>query len=90
MPRGSTSRATAASTGRSFANGSPMPMKTTFVIRRGVEGGRRDAARRAHTTCAAISPADRLFMRPICPVAQNEQFMAHPDCEDTHAVARSR
>ena len=78
-----------ANTCRSFASGSPIPMNTTFPSRCGVVGGRRAASRRAHTTCAAISPAVRLFCRPICPVAQNVQPIAQPDCEETQTVTRS-
>ncbi len=33
-----------------------------------------------------ISSAVRLRMNPILPVAQNEQFMAHPTCEETQSV----
>ena len=47
------------------------------------------STRAAATTCSTISPADRLRVRPACPVAQNGQPIPQPACDDTHAVARS-
>ena len=37
-------------------------------------------------TCAAISPAVRLRTRPILPVRQNAQPIAHPTWVDTQNV----
>ena len=65
-------------------------MKTAFDRRRGVESGSAAASRRAHTACAAISPAVRLLRSPIWPVAQNPHPIAHPVCVETHTVTRSR
>ena len=67
-----------------------MPMNTTFVSRCGVVSGSLAASRLAHSTWAAISPAVRLFCRPICPVAQNVHPIAHPACDETQTVTRSR
>jgi hypothetical protein len=64
-------------------------MNTTLLNRLVVDPGSRAASRRGHTTCAAISPAVRLFFNPICLVAQNVQPIAQPDCEETHTVTRS-
>ena len=90
IPIGPVIRPSAANVWRSFESGSPIPMNTTFDRRRGVDAGRAPAARRAQRTCAAISPAVRLFRSPICPVAQNPQPIAQPDWVDTQAVTRSR
>ena len=60
-----------------MANGSPIPMKTTFETRRGA------AARRARITCSTISPTDRCRSNPAWPVAQNPQPIAHPAWDDT-------
>ncbi len=87
---GSVSRCSAPNVLRSFASGSPIPMNTTLVSRRGVVEGSRGAERLPHRTWAAISPAVRLFCSPICPVAQNPHPIAHPDCVETQTVARSR
>ena len=54
IPAGSTSRVIAPNVPRSFAIGSPMPMNTTFVSRRGVDFGSLTASRRAHRAWAAI------------------------------------
>jgi len=61
---------------------SPIPMNTTLVSRCGVVSGSFAASLRAHTACAAISPAVRLFYRPICPVAQKVHPIAHPACDE--------
>ena len=37
-------------------------------------------------TCDAISPAVRLRSRPIFPVRQNPQFIAHPTCVEMQKV----
>ena len=66
-----------------------MPMNTTFVSRCGVDPGSFAASRRAHTTCAAISPDVRLLSSPIWPVAQKPQSIAHPTWLETHTVTRS-
>ena len=65
-------------------------MKTTLVSRCGVLSGSLMASRRAHTACALISPAVRLFCRPIWPVAQNVQPIAQPACDEMHTVTLSR
>ena len=64
-------------------------MNTTFVRRCGVVSGSFEASRRAHTACAAISPAVRLFCSPIWPVAQKVHPIAQPACDETHTVTRS-
>ena len=66
-----------------------MPMKTTLPSRCGVVAGSLRVSRRAHTACAAISPAVRLLRRPIWPVAQNVHPIAQPACDDTQTVTRS-
>jgi hypothetical protein len=70
--------------------GSPIPMKTTFVRRRGVDAGNRPVSRKAHITWAVISPAVRLFFSPVCPVAQKPQPIAYPAWLEAQTVTRSR
>ena len=66
-----------------LARGSPMPMNTMLVSRRG------RAARTATATCSRISPGVRWRRKPDCPVAQKLHAMAHPAWLDTHTVDRS-
>ena len=57
-----------------------MPIKTTFLV-----DGSSDRAMR---TCSTISPRLRSPRSPIVPVAQNEQAIAQPTCDDTQQVTR--
>ena len=46
-------------------------------------------SRETNKTCATISPAERLRINPICPVAQNAQFIGQPTCVEIQTVFRS-
>ena len=76
-------RSTACQTGPRLAIGSPMPMNTMLLTRRGFA---RCAAR---TTCSTISPVVRCRVNPAWPVAQNPHAIAQPAWLLTHTVARS-
>eukprot|EP00962_Isochrysis_galbana_P012772 scaffold3617_cov119-Isochrysis_galbana.AAC.8 len=68
-------RRTARRTAAGLLSGSPMPMKTTLCSL----GMPRSAITRwARATCATISSAERLRMRPILPVAQKTQPREQP------------
>ena len=73
------SNSMASSTLSRLCEGSPMPMKTTFLTARRV---------RARATCATISALPIWRNRPSLPVMQNTQPTAQPTCEDTHRPSR--
>mmetsp|Transcript_55979 Transcript_55979/g.121865 ORF Transcript_55979/g.121865 Transcript_55979/m.121865 type:complete len:229 (+) Transcript_55979:951-1637(+) len=62
--------------------GSPIPMKTTLESRSSL--ARSSVANRA--ACSKISSADKLRLKPICPVAQKVQPMAQPTWDEMQAV----
>ena len=82
-PAGSRSTAMARSTSSRLSSGSPIPMKTTFV-------GRAPRCRAATAYCATISAAVRLRWSPRRPVSQKTHPRAHPACDETQTVHRSR
>ena len=87
----------AGTTLRKFASGSPMPMSTTLVTRRGSAGAvasavgdaSRASSRAASHTWPTISAVLKLRLKPCCAVAQKEQSSAQPTCEEMHSVPRS-
>jgi len=83
IPTSPWSRSTADQTWSKFASGSPIPMNTTWVTRRGAP------SRWAATTCSTISPARSCRVNPPWPVAQNWHPIAHPAWVDTQTVRRS-
>ena len=58
-----------------------MPMKTTL-------SGRRPRMRAARAACAAISPAERLRVQPLRPLAQKAHPQPHPTWLETQTVVR--
>ena len=56
-----------------------MPMNTTFDTRFAYASSNA-------STWLTISAALKFCLKPSFPVAQNEHFIAHPLCDDTHAV----
>ena len=76
--------AIASSTAGRLSSGSPMPMKTTLVIRR--SGGER----LAHAADLVDDlGGERLRVKPSAPVAQNEQASGQPTWVETQSVVRS-
>lgn len=63
-----------------LSKGSPIPIYTMFVSR---------SLSSTDSTWLIISPALRLPLNPMPPVAQNLQPILHPACEDMHNVALS-
>jgi hypothetical protein len=74
-----------------FANGSPMPMKTTLVRWWGASGPGRSSGSMVETlaTCSTTSPAESWRLKPNWPVAQKVQPIAQPAWVEMHTVARS-
>ena len=68
-----------------FSSGSPIPMNTTFVMRRPSGSSASHAARPGRRSRRRV----RLRARPIAPVAQNEHASGQPTCVETHSVVRS-
>ena len=67
--------------------GSPIPMNTMFLISKPVRPVHGSSTwKRAAWSCAAISAADRLRIRPICAVSQKRQPMAQPTWLETQSV----
>ncbi len=86
--RSSCIRSVALTTFLKLYNGSPIPIRTTLVI------ARRPArpppsSKCASQTCAIISAAVRLRLKPCRAVAQNEQSRIQPTWDETHSVPRS-
>ena len=82
MPHSAASVRTAATTGRKFASGSPIPMNTTLLIRS------TPSSRFSLHTCSTIRPADKFPSSPPSPLAQNRHPTGHPTWLDMHAVFR--
>ena len=82
-PHGAFSVRMASITAPAFASGSPIPMKTTFVMRP------TPSMRPSRQTCSTIRPAVRLPSTPSSPEAQNRQPTGQPIWLETQAVRRS-
>jgi len=52
------------------------------------EASSKAKASRAKNTCSRISAPLSWACRPMVPVAQKEQALAQPTCEETHTVCR--
>ncbi|MGA1267182.1 MAG: hypothetical protein ACO32J_08395 [Phycisphaerales bacterium] len=70
-------------TASKLASGSPMPMKTTWLIRS------TPSSLPSRQTCSTILPRERLPSSPPMPLAQNRHPTGQPTWLDTQAVRRA-